>query len=199
MESSYFNASPAVNESEKDKKKNKCLLHTSTWSTSLSEWRTPKVWGCRRILLMHNSPALWCLCSQQFMASRSAAAPVISPLLFSCASFNVWRVTGRRCQQSMEAFLGLIMSSNAQFVLNSSEWRHCVRARGGSWRYLSDTPFSLWFDSFELCGLWQLVRTATSVTLPPGWRRRREVGRGRWQRWKGCYEGCCVRGGEMIG
>lgn len=73
----------------------------------------------------------------------------------------------------------------------------CVRARGGgSWRYLYYTPFSLWFGSFELCGLWQLVRTATSVTLPPGWRRRQGVrGGGRWQRWKGCYEGCCVRGG----
>lgn len=164
MESSYFNASLAVNESEKDNKKKKCLLQTSTWSTSLSEWRTPKVWGCRRILLMHNSPALWCLRSQRFMASRSAAAPVISPLLFSCASFNVWRVTGRRCQQSMGAFLGLIMSSNAQFVLNSSEWRHCVRARGGVHGTTYPTPPFL----FDLAHLSCAV-SGSLLELPPWW------------------------------
>lgn len=164
MESSYFNASLAVNESEKDNNKKKCLFQTSTWSTSLSEWRTPKVWGCRRILLMHNSPALWCLRSQRFMASRSAAAPVISPLLFSCASFNVWRVTGRRCQQSMGAFLGLIMSSNAQFVLNSSEWRHCVRARGGVHGTTYPTPPFL----FDLAHLSCAV-SGSLLELPPWW------------------------------
>lgn len=89
-------------------------------------------WGgrFRPFLLMHNSLALWCLRSQQFMATRTVAAPIISLLLFSCASFNVWRVTGRRCQQSMGTFLGLIMSSNAQFVLNSSEWCQCAWGGG---------------------------------------------------------------------
>lgn len=55
-----------------------------------------------------------------------------------------------------------------KFISYSSEW---LFSAGGSWRYLSNSPFSLWFGSFEQCGPRQLVRTATSVTLPPGWRR----------------------------
>lgn len=57
-----------------------------------------------------------------------------------------------------------------KFISYSSEW---LFSAGGSWRYLSHSPFSLWFGSFEQCGPRQLVRTATSVTLPPGW-----IGRG---------------------
>lgn len=164
MESSDSNANPAVNESEKEKKKRKSLLQTSTWSTSLSAWRTPRVWGCRRILLTHNSPALWCLCSQRFTATRSVAAPVISPLLFSCASFNVWRVTGRRCQQSTGAFLGLIMSSNAQFLLNSSEWCHCAGGWGGVHGATYPTPPFL----FDLAHLSCAV-SGSLLELPPRW------------------------------
>lgn len=36
------------------------------------------------------------------------------------------------------------------------------------------------------------------LELPPRWLcplDGEEGGSGRWQRWKGCYEGCCVRGG----
>lgn len=127
MECSFINASPAVNESEK-KKMSALAIHLVHVLVRMKDTKSVR-WGgrFRRTLLMHNSPALWCLCSQtQFMATRSVAAPVISLLLFSYASFNVWRVTGRRCQQSMGAFLGLIMSSNAQFVLNSSEWHQCA-------------------------------------------------------------------------
>lgn len=127
MECSFINASPAVNESEK-KKMSALDIHLVHVLVRMKDTISVR-WGgrFRRTLLMYNSPALWCLCSQtQFMATRSVAAPVISLLLFSCASFNVWRVTGRRCQQSMGAFLGLIMSSNAQFVLNSSEWHQCA-------------------------------------------------------------------------
>lgn len=78
-----------------------------------------------------------------------------------------------------------------KFISNSSEW---LFSAGGSWRYLSNSPFSLWFGSFEQCSPRQLVRTATSVTLPPGWRGRW----GTWQRWKGCSEGCWG-GSRMIG
>lgn len=60
-----------------------------------------------------------------------------------------------------------------KFISYSSEW---LFSAGGSWRYLSNSPFSLWFGSFEQCGPRQLVRTATSVTLPPGWRGRGAMG-----------------------
>lgn len=62
-----------------------------------------------------------------------------------------------------------------KFISYSSEW---LFSAGDSWHYLSNSPFSLWFGSFEQCGPRQLVRTATSVTLPPGWRGRKRGGGG---------------------
>ena len=63
--------------------------------------------------------------------------------------------------------LGLIMSSNTNSFHIHQSGCSPQEVHGATY---PTPPFSLWFGSFEQCGPRQLVRTATSVTLPPGWR-----------------------------
>lgn len=135
----------------------------------------------------------------------TASWPVVVIVIFCCC-FLAHLLMSEGCQGKdvdwAEGYPWAYHVKQYKFISYSSEW---LFSAGGSWRYLSHSPFSLWFGSFEQCGPRQLVRTATSVTLPPGWRGVWGVGGGRvsgrwgrWQRWKGCSEGCWG-GCRMIG
>lgn len=93
---------------------------------------------------------------QHFLASRSTVA-----MAMFCFCFAEHPLTSERCHRDNDnpTILGLIVSSNVQFILNSSEWLLCA---GGSW-HLSNTPFL-----FDLAHLSSSL-PGSLLELPPRW------------------------------
>lgn len=93
---------------------------------------------------------------QHFLASWSTVATAMF-----CFCFAEHLLTSERCHSDNDhpTILGLIVSSNVKFILNSSEWLFCA---GGSW-HLSNTPFL-----FDLAHLSSSV-PGSLLELPPRW------------------------------
>ena len=194
QECSLINASPPVNESKKapwccsafsERRTRTHILRLDEHFTLSLTKQTSK--SCSFAIHWLSRVPLQRPANKQFTASRSFVAVVIF-----CWCLLAHLLMSKVCQGEdvgwMRGYPWAYHVKQYKFISYSSEW---LFSAGGSWRYLSNSPFSLWFGSFEQCGPRQLVRTATSVTLPPGLRGGGGGGRwGRWQRWKGCSEGC---------
>lgn len=131
-----------------------CVHQPSTWSMSVSERRTS---SGEMNMYLHLKLTSSCQKSvQHFLARWSTVAMA---MFCFCFAEHLLMSERRHGDNDSPTILGLIVSSNVKFILNSSEWLFCA---GGSW-HLSNTPFL-----FDLAHLSSSV-PGSLLELPPRW------------------------------